>query len=125
MGIGDRGEILNILYFSEDGKTNSYELAKLTNHAYSLMNRYVKDLKKLGLIKLSKGKSKGGRPALIVEKDERVKIVPYSKFIEGKDFEQSINHELYWARKSEEKFKQSLKIGESIKKAPKILKTKK
>ncbi len=123
LSIGDRGEILKVLYFSENEKTNAYELAKLTKHAYSLINRYVKDLEKLRLIKMTSGKSEGGRPALIIERDARVTLVPYSKFIESKDFEESVNYELVWAKKSEEKFKEELKKEQEASQRPKTQKS--
>ena len=60
---GEKTRII-ILYFIKEGVKNSYALSKKTNHAYSLINKYVKELEKKGLIKFHNKKSNFGRPSI-------------------------------------------------------------
>jgi len=102
----NRGRILEILYVLK--KTNAFELKKIMGVAYSLIQQYIQKLDSLKLITLKKNISEKGRQEIAIKLHPKVKIIPFSEFIESKEFKDVIKDEKRFTKEAEENFKKEL-----------------
>jgi hypothetical protein len=102
----NRGRILEVLFYKK--KTNALELAKIIDIPYSLIKQYVTKLKALRLIKLKEGISDKGRQEVAITLHPDVKLIPYSEFVDSKDFKEIAEDEKEFAKEAEEEYKKML-----------------
>ncbi len=102
----NRGRVLDVLFYLH--KTNALELSKIIEAPYSLIRQYISKLKRLRLITLKEGISEKGRREIAIKLHSGVKLVPYSEFVDSRDFKEIIKAEKVFAKKAEKEYKKGL-----------------